>query len=174
MQCFRCKPMKSRWKTKRKKYKDAKDRILSSIVPDLDTGCWNWAMGRDTAGYGHFSWKGRFQRSSRFAWEAFIGPIPDGQWVLHKCDNRACCNPKHLFLGDAVDNMVDMTRKMRRRGGVSVKKNGDCSARLNEARVLEIRQLSREKTVAEIARIFGLRYGHCWAVIARKTWKHIP
>jgi len=49
----------------------------------------------------------------RLSYQTFIGPIPEGLWVLHKCDNRRCINPDHLFLGTAKDNTADMMSKER-------------------------------------------------------------
>jgi len=50
---------------------------------------------------------------SRVLWEEKHGPIPDGLWVLHKCDNGRCINVDHFFLGTRQDNMLDMHRKNR-------------------------------------------------------------
>lgn len=71
--------------------------------------CWEWTGGVNRKGYGQY----RGKRSHRFAWEVYNGKVPDGLFVLHKCDNRKCCNPSHLFLGTHYDNMEDMKSKNR-------------------------------------------------------------
>jgi len=76
--------------------------------------CWVW-IGRTTDdGYGTLCWKGNDHvRAHRLAWELANGPILEGLWVLHHCDNPPCCNPRHLFLGTAKDNRQDDMRKGR-------------------------------------------------------------
>ena len=58
--------------------------------------------------------------SHRYAWELWEGPIPNGMNVLHRCDNRRCCNPAHLFLGTQQENMLDMYAKGRGQKDISV------------------------------------------------------
>ena len=60
---------------------------------------------------------GMKSRRSREAWELANGPIPDGMFVCHTCDNPPCCNPAHLFLGTPSENVLDAVAKGRWRAG---------------------------------------------------------
>ena len=94
-------------------------RIRDSCLINAETGCWNWHGNKDAGGYGRASVSqgSRAKKlsisSHRMSWIAFNGEIPYGMHVLHRCDNRACCNPDHLFLGTHQDNMRDMHAKGR-------------------------------------------------------------
>ena len=94
------------------------ERIKRAVFVDGNE-CWNWKLSKDRVGYGRLKIqlgtreKFRFSSVHRYAYEVFVGPIPSGMNVLHRCDNRACCNPSHLFIGSQKDNMQDMHAKGR-------------------------------------------------------------
>lgn len=90
-------------------------RLLDRVVCGA-TECWHWVGVRNTFGYGRMTFEGRSQVAHRLSYRAFVGEIPDGLYVLHRCDNRACINPEHLWLGTYSDNMKDCWSKGRNPG----------------------------------------------------------
>lgn len=88
------------------------DRFPTCYEVDAATGCWNWIKSRGSHGYGDFRRDGH-KLAHRWSYATFVGSIPDGAWVLHRCDNHRCVNPEHLFLGNATDNNQDMVGKGR-------------------------------------------------------------
>jgi hypothetical protein len=92
---------------------------IHEAVNVMSSGCWEWKLSRDRAGYGRLKIqlgardKFRYDSAHRFAYATLVGPIPDNLCVLHRCDNPPCCNPDHLFLGTNKDNMADMIAKGR-------------------------------------------------------------
>jgi hypothetical protein len=105
------------------------------------------------------------------AWETFVGPIPEGHAVLHKCDTSSCCNPEHLFTGTQKDNMRDMIEKGRR-ANFQGSRHG--MAKLDEKAVGEIR---RRRAAGESTRALAVEYGvnprHLRDVIAGRLWRHV-
>lgn len=92
----------------------AEERFFANV--NKTESCWLWlASGAD--GYGSFMVKGKYWRVHRWAYERFVGSIPNGLFVCHKCDVRNCVNPAHLFLGTNTDNMRDASRKGRLKTG---------------------------------------------------------
>jgi hypothetical protein len=93
-----------------------KERIRLQSRRNAKTGCIEWVgqHGRGANkgdGYGGVTVDGKWISAHRAAWIAFVGPIPEGQCVLHKCDNRVCVNPKHLYLGDKRRNRADFMER---------------------------------------------------------------
>lgn len=117
--------------------------------------------------------------SHRVAWTISHGPIPDGLWVLHRCDNPPCCNPAHLFLGTVSDNNKDMCAKGRH----GSKTNPEAMprgtrhglAKLTDDAVRQIRSLWERGGIRQrdIATQFGVNQAVVWAVIHRKAWAHV-
>ena len=87
------------------------EKFLSKLPPRPDEGCWEWFGAISNRGYGHFGTP--TISAHRFSYEYFIGPIPIGLHVLHRCDNRRCQEPRHLFTGTQSDNNQDMASKGR-------------------------------------------------------------
>ena len=95
--------------------KPIEDRFWEKV--SKEDGCWNWVGSTQGFGYGYLHTGDKTNRkpvsAHRYSWALHNGPIPDGLWVLHKCDNPSCVNPDHLFLGDRTDNMRDCAAKGR-------------------------------------------------------------
>jgi len=93
------------------------ERFWNKVNKTSPAGCWIWTASRGSAGYGQFLLKERPIGAHRVAWELTKGLIPLGLYVCHKCDNKLCVNPQHLFLGTQADNIADMVSKGRQAKG---------------------------------------------------------
>ena len=113
---------------------DLKQRFLSK-VKQMESGCHEWQAGQARGGYGKFQTVEKTVTAHRMAYELFVAPIPKGLCVLHRCDNRLCVNPNHLFLGDLSENVQDMDSKQRR----------GTKSRLTYADVEQIKQMLDER-----------------------------
>ena len=149
-------------KTINREFFAARSRVNES------TGCWEWLRHLNQGGYGTVKHHQRQWMAHRLAWRCFQGPIPDALVVCHRCDNRRCVNPEHLFLGTALDNMRDMIAKGRKR---AAKGEQSGVAKLTERQVLEIRQDLRPQHV--IAKELGISQSLVSMIHDGKGWKHV-
>jgi HNH endonuclease len=146
-------------------------RLDESTGPDR---CWQW-LGATRNGYGKIICQADHKRTyvtaHRLAWELFNGPIPPGLDVLHRCDNPACCNPAHLFLGTHSDNMRDREAKGRHN---APRGSNHGRAKLTEDDVRTIRRLVAEGTPQNVlARRYGVTTTILWLLVHRRTWRHV-
>lgn len=131
--------------------------------------CWNWLAYKDPDGYGRFRWGKQVFKSNRLAYILRFGEIPNNLHVLHRCDNRACVNPEHLFLGNQIDNMQDMLAKGRRH---STQRENNPKAKLNEKQVEEIRQRYENGNILqrELAEEYGVTQVQISSIVRKKQW----
>ena len=100
-----------------RKLKTLHEKFEAQYIPEPNSGCWLWvgSTSKTGSGYGQMYCKPRLEQAHRASWMLNIGPIPSGKFVCHKCDNRLCVNPDHLFIGDALANAKDRDNKGRSR-----------------------------------------------------------
>lgn len=137
-------------------------------------GCWMWCGGIGDSGYGSFWRDGKNVSAHRASWEFANGPIPKGvgfhgTCVLHRCDNRLCVNPDHLFLGTMADNSADMVAKGR---ASHVRGERHSQAKLTEQQVKHIRSAA-DVSSTDLARQFGVSPSLVWMIRKGLIWSHL-
>lgn len=137
------------------------DRFWAKVHKGED--CWEWTASLLDEGYGQF-WDYRCIQAHRYSWILHNGPIPKGLWVLHRCDNRKCVRPDHLFIGTRQENMDDMVAK-----GRSASRTKNAMARLTEEAINDIRQ--RQQSSRELAEKYGVHPAHIRNIWRGKRWR---
>jgi predicted XRE-type DNA-binding protein len=135
---------------------DAIERFNKKYIVQ-ENGCWIWTGNKRPNNKNvlyprHHLDDGKSEGAHRFSYKIFVGEIPAGQYVCHKCDVPLCVNPDHLFLGTHQDNMRDMVQKQRSYTGRGENKKG--RAKLTNIQALEIKNMHISQS--KIAKIFGV------------------
>lgn len=138
-------------------------------------GCWIWNGPCTYARYGTLRIHGTHVAAHRFSWELHNGPIQNGLYVCHHCDNPPCVNPDHLFLGTNKDNVDDMWNKGR---GVMCPPSigvNNVNAKLTDADIPIIRDLLSDHSITQnsIAELFHVTRKAIWQIRNGKTWTHV-
>lgn len=127
---------------------NAADRFWTKVT--RGDGCWEWTRRVDRAGFGAFSLsRRRIVRAHRYSYLLATGHDPGRRSVLHRCGNRRCVRPDHLYLGSA-------------------------RAKLSADDVRELRRLHTDGlSFNELSRRFGVAVGNVHQIVHRKTWAHV-
>lgn len=124
--------------------------------------CWEWQGYLNKIGYGQAKLQKKTWLAHRLSYEIFINEIPTNMLVLHKCDNKCCVNPEHLFLGTHADNTNDMCKKNRQAGhGI-----------MTQEKVKEIRKSYPQISVVELSKKYDVSNFCILKIINNKTWKY--
>jgi hypothetical protein len=142
-------------------------RLLASVSIEKD--CWinNCSKKR----YGTFKYRNKVMGMHRASFIMFKSEIPNGLDLCHKCDNKKCCNPEHLFISTRAQNMQDCLNKGRFHRGERC-----YNVKLTKEKVIEIREMKENKPwmfYREIGEVYGLSWGCIYDICKRRTWKHI-
>lgn len=130
-------------------------------------GCWEWTGFVNPKGYGYFKLNGRMERAHRVSYWLATGQWPQELFVCHRCDNRRCVRPDHLFLGNNAENMADAAAKGR------IPDHGP-RPKLDIDAVLSIRNRVAAGCPLDIlAAQYGVRELTIKRVAARETWSYI-
>ena len=143
------------------------DKILNKVEYNFETHCWEWTKGLNSNGYAQMSINNKKESVHRIMYTYIYGDIPeDKPYILHRCDNRKCCNPMHLYAGTPQNNMDDRSKR-----NLSAKGGKHWKAKLTEKQVLEIRVSEEPQSV--LAKRLNVGATTISNIKTMKTWKHI-
>ncbi len=145
-------------------------RFNAKVAVTAPNDCHEWIAAKTSEGYGIFRFAGKNMTAQRFAWWISTGIWPAKLMVCHSCDNKLCCNPAHLWLGTAKENMQDALAKGRMAVG---ERNG--SAKLTEREVRQIRTeyAARDTTYRQLADEHNVAHSLIGGVVRGESWRHV-
>jgi len=154
----------------RSNYRPLKQRFWEKVRKSA--GCWIWTGCKDRKGYGHIGIgsKLRSVAAHRISYKFAYGDFDQSLFVLHKCDNTSCVNPKHLFLGTHQDNMRDMVAKGRQvQGNYGEKANGSKLTNKDAKRIREL-YFSGKEIQTVLAKMYSVHQRTVWRIIHNKSY----
>lgn len=154
------------------------ERFWPKVEFEPMSGCWLWNAGAFADGYPAIMVPNpkRMERAHRWSYEHFVGPIPDGEYVCHRCDTPLCVNPSHMFTGTNADNMRDAWSKGRGRcfAGRGMKNPNVSLTRDDVATIRrEFDGGVPRGWVGRTARLYGVTRGAISKIVHRRTWRHV-
>jgi hypothetical protein len=145
---------------------------FSERCVEKETGCVEWQGAKIPDGYGVMRFLGKHILAHRFSFLLHGGEIPEGKYLCHRCDNPACVNPAHLFVGTQTDNMQDAMKKGRHRPPPLGENHH--RAKLTEEKVRLIRKMRAEGVSQQkIAEFIGTPQTNISAILRGRTWKEV-
>lgn len=167
------------------RYASAEERFLAKV--NKTSTCWLWTAakaGPRRMQYGVIFYQGKQERAHRVSYKMYVGPIPEGLFVLHTCDVPACVNPDHLWVGTQKQNMHDMiakgrnlegeTQPMHLRPACAARGEESGTSKLTDEEVVAIRELRAEGfTHSYLAARFGVSRRNIGFICRREAWKHV-
>lgn len=160
-------------------------RFLKKFYINEDNECWEWNSASRGNGYGCMKIDGKTIDSHRVSYVLYVGDIEDDLLICHKCDNRKCVNPKHLFIGTKLDNNRDMFNKGR---GCSGNRNGarlhpEMVRRGENVHLSKLKEFEVENILIEyyflkikpkiIYKKYNISKSNIYDILRGKTWKHV-
>ena len=151
--------------------------VLNKFVKLITFGsatkdCWTW-IGTMRSDYGQMGFHYRYYLAHVISYALFVGDVPEGMCVCHKCDNPKCVRPDHLFLGTKAENNADRSKK-----GRNAPQSGAHNGRaiLAEGEVIEIRRAHTAGlfTYKQLATTYEVKTVTIAKICQRKLWKHVP